>query len=412
MPAVVKINDQKVSDSGKTSLPESVRAVTHDLRTPLTSVKSSLNLVLRGEAGQITPDQRHFLDMAMRNIDRLDRMIAGMLTAARSRDKALEVKCREVDLGPILKDAAESHRVTASNRGLEIDDSGLPDSFCAQVDPDLVVRMLDNVVGNALKYTKRGGLVRVWLETGCARPRSMAGRLARHCGLQLATFNIIVEDNGPGVSASVQSRIFEPFNRGSGHDRNGPGGSGLGLSITKRLAESQGGTVRLISLPGRGTTVWIKLPRNVASGRFQQTVDQLEAALACSSKNDVRPLLGVLDLRQGPGGRPLGSSCAEEFFACERSGGTRGWETVPGLWVTPVMDPVNWSRRWTLFAARKGGGLETSRWEYLTFDNPEEGTVTRRFGEQRETMVNPADARPKIVLDMINRHTTDKSEDG
>jgi len=148
LPAVVKINDQKVSDSGKTSLPESVRAVTHDLRTPLTSVKSSLNLVLRGEAGQITPDQRHFLDMAMRNIDRLDRMIAGMLTAARSRDEALEVKCREVDLGPILKDAAESHRVTASNRGLEIDDSGLPDSFCAQVDPDLVVRMLDNVVGN------------------------------------------------------------------------------------------------------------------------------------------------------------------------------------------------------------------------------------------------------------------------
>ena len=134
--------------------------------------------------------------------------------------------------------------------------------------------------------------------------------------------------------------------------------------------------------------------------------------MACRSQNDVQPLLGVLDLRQGPDGEPLGSSLAEEFFACERTGGARGWETAPGIWVTTVLDPVNWSRRWTLYAARKGRGLETSRWEYLTFDNPEERTVTRRFGEQRETMVNPADVGPKIGLEMINRPTTDNSEDG
>ena len=396
MPVGVKINDQKVSGPRKSGLPESVRSLTHDLRTPLTSVKSSLNLVLNAEAGKITPDQRHFLGLAMRNIDRLDRMIQGMLTAARSRDEALAVMRREVDLGPILKEAAELHRVTATVRELEIDDSGLPASFSAQVDPDLVVRMLDNVLGNALKYTKPGGLVRVWLENGCARPRSLAGRLARHCGMPLATFNLIVEDNGPGLSASVQSRIFEPFNSGAADDRTGIRGSGLGLSITRRLAESHGGTVRLISLPGRGTTVWIKLPRDVASDHFQKSVDQLEADLACRSQDDVQPLLGMLDLRQGPDGRPLGRALVEEFFSCERSGGARGWETAPGIWVTTVMDPVNWSRRWTLYAARKGRGLETSRWEYLTFENPEERAVTSRFGKQRETMVNPADDGPKI----------------
>ncbi len=398
MPAAVKTIDQKASGKGNPGLPESVRSLTHDLRTPLTSVKSSLNLILTGEAGEVTPDQRHFLGLAMRNIDRLDRMIQGMLTAARSRDEARTVICREVDLGPVLKDATELHRVTAAGRGLEIDESGLPESFLAQVDPDLVIRMLDNVLGNALKYTGSGGLVRVWLETGCARPRSLAGRLARHCGLSLATFNLIVEDNGPGLSASVQSRIFEPFNSGAANASAGIRGSGLGLSITRRLAESHGGTVRLISLPGRGTTVWIKLPRDVASGHFQRSVDQLEADWACRTENDVQPLLGVLDLRQGTDGGPLGGSLAEDFFTCERAGGHRGWETAPGIWITTVMDPVNWSRRWTLYAARKGRGLEASRWEYLTFDNPEERTVTRRFGEQRETMVNPADVRPMIRL--------------
>jgi len=220
--------------------------------------------------------------------------------------------------------------------------------------------------------------------------------LARHCGLPLATFNIIVEDNGPGLSSSVQSRIFEPFNSDLGHDCGQARGSGLGLSITRRLAESHGGTVRLISLPGRGTTVWIKLPRDIASGQFQQTVDQLEAALACSPEADVPPLLGVLDLRQGPDGGPFGGSLVEDYFAGERLGKRRGWETTPGLWVTTVIDPVNWSRRWTLYAARRGRGLETTRWEYLTLDNQEERAVSSRFGEQRETIVNPETDGPKI----------------
>ena len=396
LPAVVNINDQKASSASSSGLPEAVRALAHDLRTPLTSVKSSLKLVLNGEAGDLADDQRHFLGLALKNIDRLDGMIEGMLTPACKRGEDQTVMHREVDLGPVLEEAVAGHQVTAADRNLKIDASGLPTSFQAQVDPDLVVRMVDNILGNALKYTESGGMVRIWLETGCARPRSLAGRLAHHCGISLATFNLIVEDNGPGLSTSVQSRIFEPFNRGVGNRRGGARGTGLGLSITRRLAEAHGGTVRLISLPGRGTTVWIKLPRDVASGRFQQTVDRMEAALACRSGKDVTPLLGVLDLRRGPDGQAFNRLLAEEFFSGERSGGPRGWETAPGLWVTPVMDPVNWSRRWTLYAARKGRGLESARWEYLTLGNSEERTVTRRFGEQRETMVNPAANGPKI----------------
>jgi hypothetical protein len=390
------MNGQKVAGSPPYDPPEAVRSLAHDLRIPLTSVKSCLNLLFSGQAGPVAPDQRHFLDMALRNLDRLDRMVGGMLTVARTRADGIPASIPEVDLGPLLKDAVRLHRVTAAGRGLEIDDAGLPETFPAQVDGDLVVRMLDNVLGNALKYAGAGGRVRVWLENGCARPRSLSGRLARRCGLQLATFNLIVEDNGPGLSSSVRGRIFEPFNSGADPGAGETAGSGLGLSITRRLAEEHGGTVRLISLPGRGTTVWIKLPRNVASARFQKTLDDLDAARSLEADTEVQPLLGMLDLRRCPVGRPEGGSPAEEFLARKGTCGPSGREAYPGLWVATVMDPVNWSRRWALFGARKGGGLETAGWEYMTFENQEERSLTSSFGEQLESMVNPAHDGPNI----------------
>jgi len=193
---------------------EVFRSLAHDLRTPLASLQSCLNLVLSGETGDITPDQKRFLRLARRNIDRLDRMVEGLLTAGPAPAAVFPAKRSQVNLGPILIDAVGLHRVTAAARGIEVDDSGLPRSFPALVDADLVVRMLDNVLGNALKFTPAGGIVQVWLEQQSRFGRSLAGRLARHWGLSVDTFNLIVDDNGPGLSPQVQDRLFEPYNKG------------------------------------------------------------------------------------------------------------------------------------------------------------------------------------------------------
>jgi len=396
LPTVARNNDKKIPGlvTPAASPTEAVRSLAHDLRSPLSSLQSCLNLVLSGEAGDLTPDQQRFLGMARRNIDRLDRMVQDMLTASRLPMGSIPTRRQEVDLGPILKETVRLHKVTAASRNLEVDDSGLPESFPARVDPDLVVRMLDNVLGNALKYTEPGGLVRVWLESGSGYPQSLVGRLARHCGLPLANFNLIVEDNGPGLSPAVQGRIFEPFNCGGAPAGVPNTGTGLGLSITRRLAESQGGRVRLISLPGRGTTVWLKLPRDPDSEHFQHTVDRLAETLARGSEHGVKPLIGVLDLRPGAGGASSTSLKLEGFLGREPSDFARGWEPVPGLWITAVLDPVNWNRRWTLFAARMGCGLEATRWEYLTGESGEGLTVTGPIGIQQETMVNSATDGP------------------
>lgn len=397
MPAVARNIDQKIPGSVTPAAAptEAVRSLAHDLRSPLSSLLSCLNLVLSGEAGDLTPDQRRFLGMARRNIDRLDRMVQDMLNASRLPMESIPSRRPEVDLGPILKEAVRLHKVTATSRDLEIDDSGLPESFPARVDPDLVVRMLDNVLGNAVKYTEpAGGLVRVWLEPGAGYPRSLVGRLARHCGLPLANFNLIVQDNGPGLSPAVQRRIFEPFNRGRATLGTQPAGTGLGLSITRRLAESLGGQVRLISLPGRGTTVWLKLPRDPATEHFQSTVERLAEALAHGSEHGVKPLVGVLDLQRVAGRTSSTRLNLEGFFDREPSDFATAWEPAPGIWMTAVLDPVNWSRRWTLFAARRGGGLEATRWEYLAGEPDEDMAVTGPARIQQETMVNPAPDGP------------------
>lgn len=370
-------------------LPETVRSLTHDLRTPLTALKACLNLILREEAGAVTEDQRHFLSLAGRNIDRLDRMVGDILATASSECPKKVLRRREMDLGPILTESVRLHALIAAEKGLEVDASGIPASFTADVDSDLVVRILDNVLGNALKFTPSGGLVRVWLEEGSGAPRGLASRLARRFNLPLATFNLIVDDSGPGLSAAVQSRIFEPFNSGRG---SGDRSSGLGLSITRQLAESHGGQVRLASLPGRGTTVWLKLPRNPLSDNLQQSVAQLEKAIFDSPQGVVRPLVGVLDLRDLNITGNDNLTDLKNFFCAPAGRSAQGWELAPGLWVSAVVDPVNWNRRWALYAARHGGGLEVSRWEFMG----SEKSAARSNEEQSETMVNPAPSVPII----------------
>lgn len=388
--------DQKMTAQGIPAggVPESVRSLAHDLRTPLTSLQSCLNLILAGQAGPVTEDQRHFLGLARRNIDRLDSMVGEMLCTARGSHAEVSLRRREVDLGPLLSEAVTSHALTAAERGLELDSEGIAARFPACVDPQLVLRILDNILGNALKFTPSGGLVRVWLEAGTGTPRSLASRLARRFAVPLATFNLIVEDSGPGLSSAVQSRIFEPYNSGPPGLSASATGTGLGLSITRRLAALHGGGVRLASLPGRGTTVWLKLPRDRASDHFQRTVDRLQSALFDDCGPGPSPLVGVLDLRRTIGAEVPSVGSLDDFFGRSRAGEVLGWESHQGLWVAAVMDPVNWNRRWALYAAGRGGGLEATRWEFLQPGQKAAGAATGHYGKQRETMVNPVHDAP------------------
>jgi len=138
------------------------------------------------------------------------------------------------------------------------------------VDTDKVVRMVSNVVSNAIKYTPAGGWVRVWLEETPDPSGDM--------------FALVVEDNGPGLDAAAQAKIFDPYHRGHDEQASDIPGSGLGLHITKGLAEAHDGQLSLFSEVGRGTSVWIRLPRYRSVGmtgpdREPQAADPTEVTI-------------------------------------------------------------------------------------------------------------------------------------
>lgn len=279
---VVAVRDATEEMMADSRHAETVTTLSHELRTPLASMKNSVSLILRREAGELTADQDRFLSLTMRNIDRLDRLIGDLLDVSRAAAGRLSLRRQLVDLGPLLREALDMHAATAQQRSITLDFSGLPASFPAHVDGDKVVQMIHNTVGNALKYTEESGYVRVWLMTRQGELPALVNLLAERFFLPLRTFTLVVEDNGMGMSEDVLNNLFRPFRRGPEAEARREPGSGLGLHITRALVEAHGGGIKLASDPDVGTTVWILLPRDPESERVLVAARRLERHLAAA----------------------------------------------------------------------------------------------------------------------------------
>ncbi len=340
---------------------ESLRNLAHELRSPLTAIKSSLQLVAAREAGPLTADQDHFLALALRNLDRLDRMTCDLLDKELGRVRGFVVKPRPVDLGPVLQDAARLHAIEAENRGLELDSGGLPPSFTADADPDRIIQIVDNLLGNALKFTAAPGLVHIWLDQHPTVSRGLVGELTTNFQLPLTTFTLVVEDSGRGIALDQQTRLFEAFARAHDETRLHIPGSGLGLHITRNLVGAMGGTLCLASRPGQGTTIWVRLPRDGQSRQLLLKVTGFEARAADYCRVAGAIQMSALDLRGGarvPDGRALAGFMTrmKEQEVCV------GTEVVPGLWIAAIGDVSAWERAWSRFAFRAHAGLPENPW--------------------------------------------------
>jgi len=325
------------------------RSLAHDLRTPLTSLKSCLDLLLAGEAGPLTSDQKRFLDVALRNLDRLDSLVDDIMTSSLNGP---EGGCRgqDMDLGPILREAVALHAAAAGRAHQTIDTSGLPASFIACAEPAGIVRMVDNILGNAIRHGGRGALIRVWLEPRPKPDPGLALQLARHCFLPFNFFNLVIEDSGPGLPPEYLTGREAPKSQGN---------HGMGLRITADLAAARGGGLRLASQPGGGTTAWIRLPMDPDTAHLQRVACELERRLESGEH------LALLDLREGPGEAAIHAGRVEAFLADVESacpGG--GIELAHGLWVAVVKARVDWTERWTAFAGAIGGRLDETDWEF------------------------------------------------
>jgi signal transduction histidine kinase len=222
---------------------EFLAVVSHELRTPLTSIVSFSEL-LRGEAAGLSADGIRFVDIIERNADRLLRLIDDLLMLNRLESGALPLELEQVAIPDLVAEAVRSVGPVAAKSGVTLHlDAGQGPPLRA--DPRRLLQVLDNLIGNAVKFSHVGGLVRV------------SAKYAR------GNWRVDVSDTGIGIPPDEAARLFGPFVRGSNARIAGLPGTGLGLSIVKSLVEMHGGHVTVESELGAGTTFSVFLPRAV-----------------------------------------------------------------------------------------------------------------------------------------------------
>ncbi|MFF2031785.1 sensor histidine kinase [Arthrobacter sp. NPDC058192] len=214
-----------------------VSTVSHEFRTPLTSIIGNLDLVLSDNEGLACPAVRR-VEVAQRNAERLLALVSDLLMSASS---AVHVHLRRTDLAGLVEaslGSAQAH-AQASSISLAMD---VPSPLWVHADPLRIGQALDNLVSNAIKYSPAGGSVRVSATTG-------DGRVRLH-----------VEDTGMGMTAADAGRVFTRFFRSQAVREGSIPGAGLGLSITKAIVERHGGSISCRTLPGQGSTFTVELP--------------------------------------------------------------------------------------------------------------------------------------------------------
>ncbi|HYT73022.1 MAG TPA: ATP-binding protein [Gemmatimonadales bacterium] len=221
---------------------EFVSMVSHELRTPMTSVKASLSLLLAGAGGTLDPTARELLEIALRNGDRLIRLVNDLLDLSRLEAGRLEFPLEPVPVHDAVAASLEMVAAFGEGQGVTITTSPPPEPLIVLAARDRVVQVVVNLLSNAIKFSDRGGRIAVrWWRDG------------DHILTEVA-------DQGPGIPADKLQTIFEPFRQLDSSSTREHGGAGLGLTISRGIVESMGGKLWAESELGVGSRFFVRLP--------------------------------------------------------------------------------------------------------------------------------------------------------
>lgn len=238
----VRLVDRSEAYAAEKMRVDFVANASHELRTPLATLVGYAE-TLREQAGEIdSPTRERFIAIVHDEAKRMQRLVEDLISLSRIEAERFSTPTDPLRLGPLVEEARKSWSQSAACRGSEVlieAEPGLPD---VTGDRNEVLQLVDNLLGNALRYGRAGTPVRV--------------RLRREDGMVRLT----VSDEGDGIAPEHIPRITERFYRVDPSRSRALGGTGLGLSIVKHIVERHRGRLHIESAPGRGTDVHVLLP--------------------------------------------------------------------------------------------------------------------------------------------------------
>ena len=219
--------------------------VSHELRSPLTALYQFITILLDGLAGEVSPEQRQYLEISLNKIKELQNLVGDLRDASRSQTGKLSLELKQVSLPKLIDETIKSYQMRASEKGISLDSKIQDNLPTVYVDPERVVQIVSNLIDNAIKFTPENGTITVEAKTIREDPDFV---------------RVSVADTGCGIAPEEHEKIFEYQYQVKGISKGTSAGLGLGLYICKELTLRHGGRIWVESRAGQGSTFFFTLP--------------------------------------------------------------------------------------------------------------------------------------------------------
>lgn len=255
---------------------EFISIVSHELKTPLTSIKNSLDIVASGKAGETTEPMEKFLDMAKRNVKKLSKIINDLLDMSKIEAGKMDYTFKQTSIAPVINDIKMSLAQIAKQKDLTLNvdiEENLKDVYA---DSDRIEQVLTNLVSNAIKFSPKNGSINI-----SAKVVNSFDIVVEDCfKKQIQQLNgeyvqVSVADSGIGIGKDDLIHVFDKFEQIENSLSREVGGSGLGLSIAKQLISSHNGVIWCDSIINKGSVFSFVLPVANEKSRFLLSEKQL-----------------------------------------------------------------------------------------------------------------------------------------
>ena len=271
---------KQAAESAVMAKGEFLATMSHEIRTPLNGIIPMLDLIARGK---LAPDQREMLRTAHESSQQLLRIVDDILDYSKLEANRLELEITSFNLREVLEAVMQLMQRSAEGKGLRLELNIDPNvRLPVRGDPIRLRQVLTNLIGNAIKFTERGGIQ--------LNVRRLGETAAQH------QLRFEVRDTGIGIGHAQQQRLFNAFTQADASTTRLYGGTGLGLAICKRIVDLMGGQIGVHSEPGQGSTFWFESPllKVIGDVRIRQTAHDAQRVLAITPNLRLRQRIALL----------------------------------------------------------------------------------------------------------------------